>query len=151
MTRRRLKLRFVDPPPAPIYTGPESLAGFLFKEYAGCDSERLGAVLLDRDGRVIGTEHILNPELDDRWYTPRLLAAVVGDACTMVPFSYKPSRFAEGDPRDVKLVLTMTKWLRQFGLKLHDHLMLFGDGHWRSYGAAGHVDGVCNSSEGKEP
>ncbi|MCP4556339.1 MAG: hypothetical protein GY836_13035, partial [Herbaspirillum sp.] len=119
--------------------------------YAGSPLDRRGVVLLDAGARVLGTELILDPELHAQWYSPSLLDAVCGDACTLVPFSYKPSTFAEGDPRDVKLVLTMTKWLRGFGLKLLDHLMLFSDGRWRSYGAAGHVDGALNPAAENAP
>jgi len=105
MNRRRRKLRFVDPPPAPVYTGPESLAGFLFMEYAGSPSDKLGIVLLDRDGRVIGRELILNSNVTATCYTPELVAALLKGSCSLVPFSYKPrpwSPWANHDPKPDK-------------------------------------------------
>ena len=151
MNRRRRKLRFVDPPPAPVYTGPESLAGFLFMEYAGSPSDKLGIVLLDRDRRVIGRELILNSNVTATCYTPEFVSALLKGSCSLVPFSYKPRRWSPWANHDPKYVMLIRNWLRQSGRKIHDHLMLFSDGRWRSYGVDRHVDGVCQSAEVRDP
>ncbi len=134
----------------PVVTGPEMLARLLFEKYAGSSSDIRAVVLLDTEGRMLGTEIILVPELHGQWCGPRLMAAVLGDACTLVPFSYKTSPHFTGDPRDVEMVMTMKKWLRQFGLRVPDHLMIFSDGYWRSYGAAGDAGCSRNLAEGNE-
>ncbi len=134
----------------PVVTGPEMLARLLFEKYAGCPSDVRAVVLLDAEGRMLGIESLFDPELHGHWCGPRLMAAVLGGACTLMPFSYKTSPHFAGDPRDVEMVMTMTKRLRQFGLRVPDHVMIFSDGYWRSYGAAGDVGCSRNLAEGNE-
>jgi len=113
---------------------PAEVVHYLHLRYQARDQEVMGALFLDKRSRMLGDREIYRGTLERASVEPRevLKECLLRGASGVLLFHTHPSGDPTPSPEDAAFTLRMAAAAKIVGVRLHDHFIIAGTGHWVS-------------------